>query len=56
VIRTTGTIDSLKVVSSPGDEFATEAIRLIREGPAWKPAEKNGQVIDDEVRVRIVFK
>ncbi|MCJ7447248.1 MAG: carboxypeptidase-like regulatory domain-containing protein [Bacteroidales bacterium] len=56
VVRTTGTIDSLKVVSSPGDEFATEAIRLIREGPAWKPGEENGVPIDDEVRVRIVFK
>ena len=56
VVRTTGTIDSLKVVSSPGDEYATEALRLIREGPAWKPGEENGVPIDDEVRVRIVFK
>lgn len=56
LVRTTGTIDSLKVVSSPGDEFAAEAIRLIREGPAWKPGEENGVPIDDEVRVRIVFK
>jgi len=56
VVRTTGTIDSIKVISSPGNEFAREAIRLIREGPAWKPAEDNGRTIDDEVRVRIVWK
>jgi len=56
VVRATGTIDSIKVISSPGNEFATEAIRLIREGPAWKPAEDNGRTIDDEVRVRIVWK
>ena len=56
MVLTTGTIDSIKVISSPGDEFAREAIRLIREGPAWKPAENNGQTIDDEVRVRIVIK
>ena len=56
VIRSTGTVDSLKVINSPGDEFSKEAIRLIREGPAWKPAEENGNSIDDKVSVRIVFK
>jgi hypothetical protein len=55
VVRTTGIPDSIKVISSPGDEFAKEAIRLIREGPAWKPAVNNGLPIDDEVRLRIVF-
>jgi hypothetical protein len=56
MVLTTGTIDSIMVITGPGDEFAREAIRLIKEGPAWKPAENNGQTIDDEVRVRIVFK
>jgi hypothetical protein len=55
VVRTTGILDSIKVISSPGDEFAKEAIRLIREGPAWKPAVNNGHPIDDVVRLRIVF-
>jgi len=56
VVRTTGTIDSIRVISSSGDEFAREAIRLIREGPAWKPAEDKGQIIDDEVRIKISIK
>lgn len=56
VVRTSGALDSIKVISSPGGEFAGEAIRLIREGPAWKPAENNGQPIDKEVRVMIDFK
>jgi hypothetical protein len=56
IVRSTGSVDSIKVVSSPGNEFSQEAIRLIKEGPAWKPAERNGEKIDDEVRVRIVFK
>ena len=56
LVRSTGAIDSLKVVNSPGDEFATEAMRLIREGPAWKPAQENGQPVDDEVQVRLVFR
>jgi hypothetical protein len=51
-----GKIDSIKVLKSPGKIFSDEAIRLIKEGPAWKPAEENGKVIDDEVRVRIVFR
>ena len=55
IVRTTGIIDSIKVINSPGDEFAREAVRLIMEGPAWKPAENNGQTMDDEVKVRIVF-
>jgi TonB family protein len=51
-----GKIDSISVIRSPGNIFSNEAIRLIREGPSWKPAEENGKVISDEVRIRIVFK
>jgi TonB family protein len=55
-VNPNGIIDSIKVVRSPGKIFSDEAIRLIIEGPAWKPAEENGTAITDEVRVRIVFK
>jgi TonB family protein len=55
VVRTNGIIDSIKVVRSPGKPFSDEAIRLIKSGPPWKPAEDDGKVIEDEVRVRIVF-
>jgi len=51
-----GKIDSIKVLRSPARIFSDEAIRLIREGPAWKPAIENGTTISNEVRVRIVFK
>lgn len=56
MVKSTGAIDSIKVVSSPGKEFSDEAIRLIREGPAWNPAENNGVKTDDEIRIRIIFK
>lgn len=56
IVRNTGTIDSLKVIRSPGDEFSAEAKRLINEGPKWNPAISDGEKIDDEVRVKIVFK
>jgi TonB family protein len=56
IVDTNGKIDSLKVIRSPGKIFSDEAMRLIREGPVWKPAEQNGKAISDEVRIRIVFK
>lgn len=55
-INTDGKIDSIRIIRSPGKNFSDEAIRLIREGPEWKPAEENGKTISDEVRIRIVFK
>lgn len=55
-IRSTGVIDSIKVIRSPDKIYSDEAIRLIREGPRWKPATSGGKNIDDEVRLRIVFK
>jgi outer membrane biosynthesis protein TonB len=56
IVRETGNIDSIKIIRSPGKIFSDEAVRLLREGPAWKPAEENGKTISDEVRIRIVFK
>ncbi len=55
-VRTTGEIDSIKVIRSPGKTFSDEAIRLLKEGPAWKPAIENGKTIEKEARIRIVFK
>ena len=51
-----GTIDSIWIVRSPSKAFSDEAVRLIMEGPEWKPAVENGVRINDEVRVRIVFR
>ena len=56
IVRNNGTIDNIKVVRSPGTNFSDEAIRLLKEGPAWKPATENGNAITDNVRLRIVFR
>jgi TonB family protein len=56
VVQINGSIDSLKIIRSPGQAFSEEAIRLIRQGPGWKPANDKGENIKDEVRIRIVFK
>jgi hypothetical protein len=55
-VTSTGSIENIKMLKTPGDEYSKEADRLIKDGPAWKPAERNGEKIDDVVRVRIVFK
>jgi hypothetical protein len=55
-VRSTGLVDSLTVLSTPGDEFSEEAMRLIREGPSWLPAVTDGQYKDEEISLRIVFK
>ncbi len=55
LVKSTGSIDTIKVASSPGNEFSEEAIRLIEEGPEWKPAIENGRTINDEVKIKIVF-
>jgi hypothetical protein len=56
LVRADGIIDSIKVISSPGEAYALEATRLIKEGPAWRPAETDGRATDEEVRLRIVFR
>jgi hypothetical protein len=55
-VKSTGIRENIKIIRSPGNSFSDEVIRLINEGPAWKPAEENGIKIDDEIRIRIVFK
>lgn len=56
IVHTDGSVDSIKIIRSPGKPFSDEAIRLIRSGPDWKPAEEGGILIEDQVRVRILFK
>jgi len=56
LVRTDGSIDSIRIIRSPGKSFSDEVIRLIRSGPVCKPAEENGKLIEDQVRVRVVFK
>jgi hypothetical protein len=55
-ILRTGVIDKIKVIRSPGKVFSDEAIRLVKEGPAWTPAERNGEKMTDVVMVTIEFK
>ena len=50
------TIYDLKTERTPGELFTREAFRLLREGPGWEPAEREGKLVPEEVKVSIVFK
>lgn len=56
MVRNDGKVDSIRIVKSPYKLFSDEAIRLIKNGPFWKPAREDGKNIDDEVSVKVVFK
>ena len=56
LVRSTGKIDNIKIISSPGKSYSDEAIRLIQEGPLWKPASQKGENIEDKVTLNITFR
>ncbi|NMC41804.1 MAG: hypothetical protein GYA43_11665 [Bacteroidales bacterium] len=56
IVRTNGRPDKIQVVKSPGKPFSDEAIRLLKDGPDWIPAMRNGKIISDTARVTIEFR
>jgi len=54
-VTTNGELINLKVIKSLGYGCDEEAIRLIKEGPRWKPSERNGQPFVDKVKVKVRF-
>ncbi|NNF20465.1 MAG: energy transducer TonB, partial [Saprospiraceae bacterium] len=50
-----GTISNLEISSSLGYGCDEEAIRLIQEGPGWRPAIRNGSFVTERVRVAVRF-
>jgi CarboxypepD_reg-like domain/Gram-negative bacterial TonB protein C-terminal len=55
-VEADGTISGITTLRSPGEQFTEQAIKLIQEGPSWKPARDENGNTDDVVRMRIVFK
>jgi hypothetical protein len=56
LVRKDGKIDSIRIIRSPGRLFSDEAIRVIKSGPSWKPALDGETKVEEEVRLRVVFK
>jgi protein TonB len=45
VVDTLGNISEVEALNDPGDGLAEEAVRIIKRGPRWKPAEQNGRKV-----------
>ena len=50
-----GDVKDIEIKRSPGNVFSIETIRLIKEGPLWKPARQYGMPIQDEVKIKLQF-
>lgn len=55
VISRTGNVSDIEVKRGLGYGCDEEAIRLIKEGPRWSPATRDGINVESKVRVRIKF-
>ena len=56
IIAENGRPKNIFVLKSPGKSFSEEAIRLLVSGPDWYPAKREGEIIEEETMIRIVFK
>jgi protein TonB len=45
IVDKEGNISEVQSLNDPGDGLAEEAVRIIKKGPKWKPAEQNGRKV-----------
>ena len=55
IVHTDGTLGTLKIVRMIDPDLEQEAIRVVKNMPAWIPAEKNGQPIEAPAQVNVPF-
>jgi TonB family protein len=55
-IDASGTITEIEVLKGLGDGCDEEAIRLIKEGPRWKPAKKGDTPVASSKKITVRFK
>ena len=55
IVHTDGTLGNIKLVSLVDPDLEQEAIRVIKNMPAWIPAEKNGQPVEAPAQVNVPF-
>lgn len=54
-VNTDGSIGTIKIVRMIDPDLEQEAIRLVKNMPAWVPADKNGSPIEAPAQVNIPF-
>jgi protein TonB len=45
IVDKEGNISEVQALNNPGDGLGEEAVRIIKKGPKWKPAEQNGRKV-----------
>jgi protein TonB len=45
IVDKEGNISEVQALNDPGDNLAEEAVRIIKKGPKWTPAEQNGRKV-----------
>ncbi len=55
-INTSGEVSDISIEKSLGYGCDQEAIRLANEGPNWSAAKKDGNKVEDKVKIRVKFK
>lgn len=55
VVHTDGTLGTIKIVRMIDPDLEQEAVRVVKNMPAWIPAEKNGSPVEASVQVNVPF-
>jgi TonB family protein len=55
VVEKDGSISNIEVLRKAGNDFDTEAIRVIKSMPAWKPGKQNGKPVRVRFTLPITF-
>ena len=54
-IKPDGSIGTIKIVRMIDPDLEQEAIRLVKNMPAWTPAEQNGTAVEATVTIPVTF-
>lgn len=54
-IKADGSVGTIKIVRMIDPDLEQEAIRLMKNMPAWKPADQNGTPVDAIVTIPVTF-
>lgn len=54
-IKTDGSVGTIKIVRMIDPDLEQEAIRLMKNMPAWTPAEQNGTAVEAVVTIPVTF-
>ena len=55
IVKTDGSIGTIKIVRMVDPDLEQEAIRLVKNMPAWTPADKDGKPVDAPAEVAVPF-